>query len=97
MCLTGFPILTTQTPSSHAQSLGSSSFPHDFQIITKNENLLLHVLGQIPNKLNHNVFAFLFVCFLVLWPYLWHMEVPRPGIESEPQLQSMPLQQHWIL
>ena len=22
--------------------------------------------------------------------HLWHMEVPRPGNESEPQLQSMP-------
>ena len=32
------------------------------------------------------------------WLHLWHMEIPRPGIKSEPQLWSMPqLQQHWIL
>ena len=30
-----------------------------------------------------------------LWPNLWHMEIPRPGSESEPQLQTtLHLQQH---
>ena len=28
-----------------------------------------------------------------LWPHLCHMEIPRPGIESEPQLRSTPYQQ----
>ena len=27
-----------------------------------------------------------FVIFFLYRPHLWHMEVPRPGIESEPQL-----------
>lgn len=40
--------------------------------------------------------------FLVLrwggWPHLWHVEVPRPGIKSEPQLWPTPkLWQHQIL
>ena len=26
---------------------------------------------------------------LFFWPHLWHIEVPRPGIKSEPQLQPM--------
>ena len=30
--------------------------------------------------------------FLLFWPYLWHAEVPRPGIKSVPQQQ-----QSWIL
>ena len=29
----------------------------------------------------------LFVC---LWPHLWHMEIPRLGVESELQLRPMP-------
>ena len=35
-------------------------------------------------------FVCLFVCFLFLWPHLWHMEVPRPRMESKSQLQPMP-------
>ena len=39
-----------------------------------------------------------FVLFLMLWPHLWHMEVPRPEIESKPQLWPTPqLWQHQIL
>ena len=36
----------------------------------------------------------LFFFFLILWPHPRHMEVPRPGIKSEPQLQPLkqPLQ-----
>ena len=29
----------------------------------------------------------LFVCFLLLGPHLWHMEVPRLGVKWELQLQ----------
>ena len=37
-------------------------------------------------------------CFLFFQPPLWHMEVPRPGSEPEPQLRPLPqLWQHWIL
>ena len=32
----------------------------------------------------------LFVCFFFLVPYLWHMEVPRLGVESELQLPTTP-------
>ena len=32
----------------------------------------------------------MYVCmYFSLWPHLWHMEVPGPGIESGPQLQPM--------
>ena len=42
---------------------------------------------------NHKLFL-----FLIFWLYLWHIDVPGPGIESETQLQPMPqLQQHQIL
>ena len=41
---------------------------------------------------------YLIFFFLIFWPYLQHMEVPWPGTESEPQLQTMPeLQQLWSL
>ena len=30
---------------------------------------------------------FSFIYFLTVWPHLRHMEVPAPGIESEPQLR----------
>ena len=34
----------------------------------------------------------------IFWPHSGHMEVPRPGIKSEPQLRPEPqLQQHQIL
>ena len=33
------------------------------------------------------VFGCLFVC-LLLWLHLWHMEVPRPAVESELQLPA---------
>ena len=43
-----------------------------------------------------NLFLFLFL--KSLWPHLWHMEVLRPGTESEPQLQpKLQLWQCWIL
>ena len=29
--------------------------------------------------------------YIYLGPHPWHMEVPEPGTESEPQLQSTPL------
>ena len=35
-------------------------------------------------------FVFCF-CFLILWLCRWHTEVPRPGIESEPELQPTSL------
>ena len=39
-------------------------------------------------------------CYVIFFPqpHPWHMEVPRPGTESEPQLwPTLKLQQHWIL
>ena len=30
----------------------------------------------------------LYVCLFVLWPHLWHMEVPGLGVESELQLAA---------
>ena len=39
-----------------------------------------------------------FFKFFILWPLSWHVEVPRPGIESKPQLQfTLQLQQHHVL
>ena len=34
-----------------------------------------------------------FTFLKILWPHLWHVEVPRPGVESKPKLQ--PTQQLW--
>ena len=31
------------------------------------------------------------------WPLPQYIKVPRPGIDSVPQQQPKPLQQHWIL
>ena len=33
------------------------------------------------------IFIFYFI-FVFLRPHLWHMEVPRLGVESEPQLSA---------
>lgn len=42
--------------------------------------------------------CFLFFVFFLSWLHLWHMEIPRLGIESKLQLQPVPqLQQHQIL
>ena len=48
--------------------------------------------------LNHMVVLYLVqVFFFFQLLHLWHMEVPRPGTESEPQLQPMPqLERRWI-
>ena len=36
--------------------------------------------------------------FFFFWPHPRHIEVPRPGTKSEPQLGPTPqLWQHWIL
>ena len=38
------------------------------------------------------------ISFYFFKSYVQHMEVPRPGIESDSKLQTVPqLQQHWIL
>ena len=43
-------------------------------------------------------FLFSFFLFFFKWLHPWHVEVPRPGIESKPQLQPTPqLRQSWIL
>ena len=33
-------------------------------------------------------FIFFFCLFVFLGPHLWHMEVPRLGVKSEPQLPA---------
>ena len=39
-----------------------------------------------------------FSIYLILWPYLQHVDIPRLGIKSELQLRSVPQPwQHWIL
>ena len=51
-------------------------------------NLELHIVGHK----NHNTlffFSFFFlIFFLFLGPYLWHMEVPRIGVQLELQLPA---------
>ena len=34
------------------------------------------------------VCIYLFIYLVFLWPYLWHMEVPGPAVESELQLPA---------
>ena len=40
----------------------------------------------IPFRQSRNSFFFLFFCFL--GPHMWHMEVPRIGVELELQLPA---------
>ena len=42
--------------------------------------ILFHVLG----------FLALSLCLSFFWPHLWHVEVPRPGIQPVPQLWPTP-------
>ena len=47
-----------------------------------------HILmdtSQVLNLLSHNGNSS-FILFSFLWPRLWHMEVPRPGVKLELQL-----------
>lgn len=51
-------------------------------------------LGGMKNereeaRMSPGVFCICF--FLIVGAYPWHMEVPRPGIESEGQLRPTPL------
>ena len=51
-----------------------------------------YLVGNIYMSL---IFLFIqpvsFVCLLFLfWPHPWHMEVPRPGIDSKAQLRPVP-------
>ena len=40
---------------------------------------------------------FFFLIF-IFWLYLWHVDIPRPGIEPTPQQQPKPQHsQHWVL
>ena len=55
------------------------------------------IMGSLHRFFFCPFISFLFFFFL-LWPCLWHMEVPRPGTESGSYLQPMlQLQQHRIL
>ena len=35
------------------------------------------------------LFIYLLLFFFFLWPHLWHMEVPEPGLKPGQQLQPM--------
>ena len=43
------------------------------------------VKGSLPCKTGLISFS-LVISFFFLWPHLWHMEVARPGLESELQV-----------
>ena len=52
----------------------------------------------LSNRFPHFDIPMLLPRLFFFWPHPHHMEVPEPGIKSEPQLQPMPqLQQCWIL
>ena len=40
---------------------------------------------DLLTKRSSRVFFFFFGLFVFLGPYLWHMEVPRPGVQLELQ------------
>ena len=40
--------------------------------------------------INHVIWKIFLFYFIFLWPHLGHMQVPRPGIKSKPQLQALP-------
>ena len=48
----------------------------------------VQMLGELAAG---NSFFFFFLFFLFLGPHLRHMEVPRPGVEWELQLEPTPL------
>ena len=63
--------------------------PIFLRIIKANNNLIYLTIGTdyFQNKYNVTIFFFLFFLPL-LGPLLQHMEVPRLGVESEPQPQQ---------
>ena len=67
----------------HLYSL-SSLLHHLLEL--RERNYSLHLVLIPPNV------GLCELVFVFLWPHLWHMEVPRPGIKPEPQHK-----QHWIL
>ena len=63
--------------------------------LSGHRNPLQAPLPKTASCLLPGLFIYLFI---TLWPHLWHMDLPRPGIESKLQLQSMvPLWPHRIL
>ena len=53
--------------------------------------------SSIPQFFSY-VHCFFLSNIFILWPHSKYMKIPRPGIESKPQMWPMPqLQQHWIL
>ena len=53
--------------------------------------IFIFLVTQIPSPVNRLFGSFVhFFSFFLFWLCPWHMEVPGPGIESEPQLWPTP-------
>ena len=61
---------------------GCSTVTCDFGVLGRRGELRVFLLCHLGLSNYFTLVLFLFF----LWPHLWHMEVPGPGIESEPQL-----------
>ena len=68
------------------------------------QNTMNYILAYIASDTVQNrpqvycIVLYCIVLYCIFWLYPWHMGVPGPEIESEPELQPMPqLWQHWIL
>ena len=56
--------------------------------VSSAENVFRQIIMCLTPSLSLDIFShvtFLFLC--ILWPHPEHVEVPRPGMELEPQLQ----------
>lgn len=76
-------------------------YPPSVSVNTSRYTLISDVVCSAPHwgrdrAIGSQIFlSFSFVSFL--WPHLWHMDVPMPGVELELQLRPMPQpQQLWI-
>ena len=62
------------------------------------KGIYLRTISDPKEIVTSNYLDYSFLKTYLFWPYTQHMEVPGPGIKSEPQLQPVPqLWQCWIL
>ena len=92
------PQVTVTMSDSQAQSWVQVSFSDSLTDVSKPHNLKL---GETPQTKTLSLKLFWVQTSPPLFPPFWlhltHMEVPRPGIESEPHLQTMPWKPHQFL
>ena len=79
-------VLLTRTPH---QLLGKQKYTWWYFSVLQAYFLIIPALPNTDLR-NENFRSVVSVFVFIFWPCSWHMEVPRPGIESKPQLQPTP-------